>query len=518
MALANFFDKSLLNASQVLNEFEITEFESILNSQYVGIAYDHSINNSKEGVKTLDLLIRILARLYPNLQIINICNSNTAVETRLKNIALEINPKINLSTEISPTVCIIVGNSEHQPANCKCFYIGSKGWIFKLSTTAPVESGHSNNPLGAGAAACLGAANVFRYIFKDKLNNADNDSELCFSLFDFNTTEINIENDYGDSIENFQFGEATLVGIGAIGNAVLWTLRNIDSATGRITVIDNEKISLTNLQRYVLTSQSNISPNEIYKVDLAKEQLKATKIKVMPIKLNWQEFFSQAKNKKIEKILVAVDSAKARIEIQSGLPKKIFNSWTQLSELGTSSHLNFLDEKACLMCLYIPDGKVKSKSELISEALQIPQYEPTVRKYLALNLPLDKSLLNIISLSINASHEKLEAYIGKPLEIFYSEVVCGGVLMQLTGKTIKQKQIEVPTAFESALAGILLVSEFIKDALGSTNIQESNKVRLNLLRQFNPKTILDPELKRPHFKCICQDDDFTNSYKKKWNL
>ncbi|MFX4427857.1 E2 ligase fold family C protein, partial [Acinetobacter baumannii] len=53
--------------------------------------------------------------------------------------------------------------------------IGSDGWRAKLSRQRPVGSGSTTNPFGAGAAACFGAANVFRRMFADQLPRGDLD-------------------------------------------------------------------------------------------------------------------------------------------------------------------------------------------------------------------------------------------------------------------------------------------------------------------------------------------------------
>ena len=37
--------------------------------------------------------------------------------------------------------------------------------LAKFSPENPLEVGESTNPLGAGVAACIGASNIFRYVF-----------------------------------------------------------------------------------------------------------------------------------------------------------------------------------------------------------------------------------------------------------------------------------------------------------------------------------------------------------------
>ncbi|MBK7764393.1 MAG: E2 ligase fold family C protein [Bacteroidetes bacterium] len=512
MALANFFDKCALNAAQILNQFNREAFENILTKNYIGIVYDKSALNSSEARMTLDLLVRIAARLYPNMQIIGIGGAVSDYSNGLQILAKSINPDINLSSKVNPNIAIVVGDSVYNETDCLSIYAGSNSWVLKQSKSRPVSSGSSNNPFGAGAAACFATAHLFCYVFKDQLDNPNFDDELTLSLLDFsngsNQTNTKLEN-----IENFCFKNTTLVGAGAIGNAALWALKNLNSVQGEITILDNEDISLTNLQRYVMTTQNNIDRK---KVEFAKEILDKSKLKINPVCLEWEEYINAGNNKNLDNILVAVDSAKARINIQSSLPKHIYNSWTQQNDLGVSIHSDFVDENACLMCLYLPDQPTSSKSVIMADALGIPDLEPNVRKAIELNSPLDSNLLNIIALRNGIETTAMNTYIGKDINTFYSEAICGGFFLKLTGKANNQKQVEVPTPFESAFAGILIVSEFIKSKLG-LNVEQSKKhIRFNLFKNVNYDNITSKEIKRPHLKCICQDEDFTNAYQKKW--
>ena len=95
MALANFFDKASLGLSQILKGCDRNELERLLWDRTVGIFYDENASTSKEGRATLDLTVRLLARLYPKIRI----ESTYANELKdqLAALAKSINPVIDIT-------------------------------------------------------------------------------------------------------------------------------------------------------------------------------------------------------------------------------------------------------------------------------------------------------------------------------------------------------------------------------------------------------------------------------------
>ena len=76
---------------------------------------------------------------------------------------------------------------------------------------------------------------------------------------------------------------------------------------------------------------------------------------------------------------------------------------------------------------------------------------------------------------------------------------------------------EVPSAFESALAGILLASEIVIDVTQLRKTPIPSISRINLLRPIS-KYINENQTKHHLGRCICQDDDFRDVYLEKWDI
>jgi ThiF family len=72
---------------------------------------------------------------------------------------------------------------------------------------------------------------------------------------------------------DIDIGDIHLVGIGAIGCAAVWTLSKCDFLKGSLRLIDPEEVSLSNLQRYVLCSQTDVQ-QKCKKVEVAIQALK----------------------------------------------------------------------------------------------------------------------------------------------------------------------------------------------------------------------------------------------------
>ncbi|WPU94753.1 E2 ligase fold family C protein [Mucilaginibacter sabulilitoris] len=506
MALANFFDKSALAASQILQGYDRTEFENRLLTSAIEVTFDGNAVKSGEGIATLELTIRILARLYPKIVFTELEPDTADYKHRLIALAQAINPEIELEAEAF-VATIAVGNTPITRTT-PVFYIGSDGWNVRFSPVAPVGSADSLNPFAAGAAACFGAANVFRHVFADQLQNAQLDTAFNLSLVDFekkNDSGETSSNDIGDAA--LALPETILVGLGAVGNGAVWALSKIPLLEGTVHLIDPEKIDLSNLQRYIMALQND---KDRCKTELAADYLKETTLNIVPHFGDWSSFLADRNNWHMDTVLIAVDNAPDRINIQGSLPKYILNAWTQPTDLGISRHFDFLKD-ACLACLYPPKSGSKSESVLIAESFGLLQEEVTIREMLYNNAAIDEIWLAKIAAGKSVPIDLLTPYVGRPIREFYHAVFCGGVLIGHESNS----QVETPMAFQSALAGILLASELIIKSADIRTEPMVSMTRINLLKPLSDY-LNEAVLKPQDRTCICCDDDFKDQYYRKY--
>ena len=511
MALASYFSKDVLAFSQVLKKANCECFESVLNSNIVEIAFDNTIKDY-EGSVSLNLAIRLLSRLYPKIKISDLTNENKDIVDKLTEKALAINSNIEI-TQAIPTISLIIGSTEITNENLRqIIYIGSDHWISKLSSENPVGSGNSSLPFAAGASVCIGLSNIFRFIFKELIDDCELDNEVNLSLINLTQTNDAEKVD----INEIDIDDTILVGFGAIGNGFIWALSNTPNIKGKLTVIDPEKIECSNLQRYCLAEENHI---DSFKVQISKDLFQDSEIKVNLFEGNWTEYLNSTGNWKNELVCIGVDSSKDRIAIQSSLPKSILNAYTESNLIGITRHPNFV-ETACLSCAFIPEQKRESYSLTVARNLKIPDKERLIRDYLYKNKPVDRKLLELVTEANSVDINELYQYEGDNISNFYSTVVCGGYLLSKSNSDGEAIDIEAPLAFQSTLAGILLASELIISKLKLRSINFKNHTQIHPLNPIkkdqNPYNHTSDKDKTG--RCICNDEDFRNIYMKKWKM
>jgi hypothetical protein len=524
MALANFSDRAAQAASQVLPGFDLASFAEVLLSRVVGVAFDAAAVRTREGRATLELAVNLLARLYPRLALVPASGKSGGGRRRsrrpparpagvagvldgLAATARAINPDIEIVSDVEGVAaCLVVGETPVSVA--PAVHVGSDGWLVRLSPDSPVGSADTPNPFGAGAAACFGAANVFRLLFAEQLSRGGPDGAFTLSLFDF---EPNAPTPANPPVGAVDLGESHLVGLGAIGNGAVWALARTPDLWGTLHLVDHECVELSNLQRYALTTQAEVqSP----KVGLAAKALGGTRVDARPHQQRWGEYLRCRRDWALQRVAVAVDSARDRIAIQAALPCWVVNAWTQPDDLGVSRH-SFLGDQACLMCLYLPDRKQKDEDELVAEAIGLADAREEIRELLYRDAPVTRQLLERIATARQVPVEPLLPFEGESLRVFYREAICGGILLQFEKAAGQAARAEVPMAFQSALAGIMLAAELVAHAGGLKQAPPPVTTKINLLRPLGSYLSL-PATKHPSGRCICQDHDYVAVYRGKY--
>lgn len=510
MALPEYFKRNAQAAAALIQGLDATLLAARLEQEVIGVAYDVSAHASKEGQAALDMTLRLFSRVYPTLVIAGLPGTKPDYQRALENLARSINPRVTVLNDIAQATKLLVFGGTmvrgNRKAKAHTWYVGSDNWFAKLSKAAPVGSGKSANPLAAGAAACVAVANIFRAVFVSKLGAEALDSEVAVSLLDLRPVGPGSAN---PAVGRVKFEDVHLVGAGAIGNGVLWALSRM-ACEGTLHVVDHESVSDSNLQRYVMASAADRTRQ---KAALAQEWLKklGPHLEVIPHPTRWDTHVAGIAEHKVDTVISAVDSAQGRIEIQSSLPRLIFNGWTQRGEAGVSRH-TFLGESACLACLYLPTGKAPSEDVVIAIALRLGGDDVTVREVrrrLYHSIPTERTFLERIATAAGLDYMKLAAFENRPLRELYVQGVCGGGVMEFRDAALQAKA-EVPMGFQSALAGILLAAELARPSRLAETVAQ-----IDLLSTF-PERPGHLRAKTLTPLCICSDNDFIEVFKQKY--
>jgi molybdopterin/thiamine biosynthesis adenylyltransferase len=517
LALANFFEKNALAAHQILGGLDAEALAELLDGEVVGLAIDRAGAETIEGRYTASLAVDLVARFYPRIRLAPLGRgmARHPFIRELTGRAETINPAIEFSS--SPfTRVLVIGSSRPPDAAETVVYLGSDGWKVRLSPSYPVGSGDTSNPFGAGGAACVGVANIFRAVMRRYLPGARLDREVNVSVLDWGTPIGGTTPPDLDAVA-LDVSETLLGGVGAIGNAVIWALARVPRLRGTLRLIDPELIELSNLQRYVLTTQESTNRS---KVELAASELRRhhPDLAVTEHPQRWGVYLHGRGNWTIPRVATAFDSPADRIAAQGALPRSLLNAWTQLGDLGVSRHTAF-GEAPCVACLYTPLVGGKSDAERIANDLGFPGAPLEIRNLLYTDEPVSELFVRRVAANLGKTSadeiDILLRYAGRPLRQFHTETVCGGVMLEL-GVRPGERPVEAPMAFQSALAGITLAAEIVLDAVrrdAGHKYHGPTRTVLDLLRPV--PTYPHPPISRRE-RCICSDQDYVGAYREKY--
>jgi hypothetical protein len=497
MAVADYYQRAALAASQVIAGFDEGLFRRTLEGTAVGVGVSRGAAETSEGNALADLTVRLLARLYSALEL---RIDHEAEGERLATLARAINPQIELTT----TARIGIGIGEDTPAFETTFFAGSSGWDALLSRQEAVPTGSSHNPFGPGAAACLAAADLFkRVLLPDWSQRMTGDARFSTFYREKQATGQTVPNQDWTLV-----GDAVLVGLGAIGNGALWALGRAP-LVGRLHLVDPEAIELSNLQRYVLSVRSD---EHRAKTDIARSY-QLGPLDVVPHEQSWSDFLGELGHYH-RHVLVALDSAADRRSVQGALPEWIANAWTQPGDLGISIHGPFGGEGACLSCLYLPTSRSQNEDEIIAQALGVPDLVVDVRTLLHTGAGVSRTLLAAMAGPLGRPLEDLLAYEGRPIRTLYVEGICGGGLIPLGTTGVPRQELHVPFAHQSALAGVILAAGLVRRAVGGSD-PTTVVTRINPLAPL-ADYVTQPILRAGQGLCICEDPDYLRVFETKY--
>lgn len=491
MGIPDYFQRNAVAVSQVISGLDEQRLASRLEDVCIGVTIGPDAGGD-EGRTMADLLVRLLARLYPSIIIHEEGAGGVADEIRA--LARRINPRIDLSGEA--TIETVIGVAQPRWTTTRAVFAGCEGWTARLSTRGPQACGASNNPFGAGLAACLAAADVFRAVFLPG-TELDGDREIV--------VPDARERPRGNGDVEGSVGNLVLAGAGAIGNAAAWALSRT-AVDGSIEIVDHESVDLGNLQRYVLAERDDEGRQKAPFVAGGFDG----KLTASGHACTIAEFLHK-KNHKVDNLLLALDSAKDRCAAQASLPRRVANAWTQPGDLGVSWH-DFL-EGACVSCLYLPNGKSKNEDEIIAESFGVADRLMQVRTLLYKDEGAPRDLLAAIAEARELPLAKLLPFEGRPLRALYTEGFCGGAVIPLGEPGRPANEVHVPLAHQSALAGVLLAAAGVR--MGLSGRVDSVVTQYDVLKPQERFQVY-PVAKPAGERCICQDEDFRDVYRKKY--
>ncbi len=504
MALAPYFGR-VGDAVGALTAITAEDLEKLLESITVHVQLGPATATDPAWRDGAGLLINLLARLYPTIQI----TGPHEIVTDLTKAARAINPAITFAEGTRTRSHVIAYPSG---PGTDVIAVDAAGWVAGIDTEIePAPPSVFTTMTGA----CLGAAELFRTVFADELGERGRRGPQPGTI---TLTDADVEPGF---IKGLVLPPMSLAGAGAVGQAAVLALA-ASGATGTMKVVDPEVLELSNLQRYVLSHMHNLG---VAKVDLVGDLLTPLGWTVERVQTVWGADARSGPGQ--NRVLVALDSAKDRIGLAGGLHANIYNAWTQPADLGVSRHTRFGDEP-CLACLYFPLHERPGDDEVIANALG--EHRLRILSYFTTNVPVGAPLpiineiadvplppeagqwtstpliVDLVNRGI-VPGDDMARWAVLPIGALYNHGICGGGLIRVPGSELAH-EVVVPVVHQSALAGILLAFEAVADASGA-GAGRPVETRIDLLAGL-PQITHRPRARTP--RCICSDPDYVEAY------
>jgi hypothetical protein len=329
------------------------------------------------------------------------------------------------------------------------------------------------NAVGAAFAAGLAASEAFKYVARVRESRGVLHDYVCFCPFAL-SSDMSISIPLLSPIEL----DATLVGVGSIGSAIVMLLDALQ-LSGRVVLVDRQRYALENVGTYSFGTRQD-ALRGTWKVELAQQVLTGfdTELVRDPAE-DLPALIGSGEVSRTPLVLSALDTAESRRATQRMWPDHLIDAQTGDSMVGFCGYRHGIDP--CLMCSFPVDVAAPSGMHQFAEHLGLP---PEL-----FGLPgavLEESHLT----SVNAeAREKLKRFIGKP--------VCS--LMDGTVSVFGSDGFQPAATFIALQAACLSVARLAASSLGY--VSQSNFGQYDTLVGPQRATV---ENMKPKRSCVCQ--------------
>jgi hypothetical protein len=423
----------------------------------------------------------------------------------------------------------------------RVLYVDNRGWTAYLGTTGPWNHPPAPiNLLAAYFAGCWAAADAFNHRFAALLPRIQ--TIIGYHTFDLLTLQDGapprIEPDIQQVIVDLD--DVALVGVGSIGQAFVEALGYLPSLRGRIHLIDHEDTDESNESRYPLSFPHNRGHP---KVQIASDHLRnlhptlqvtcgvpvptvvGANLQVRPQGLDGQavqlqvtqrpfqpmayEGVMRARVQPFKTMIVAVDSASVRRDIQMGLHGTVFNSWTfaEDGQVAFCVGRHEVDGRwGCLACMYhMGSTDEPTAIEFAQRITGWSQEKVTERLITNRDQPTSQSEVEALAARRGIPPEHWPGLVGKRLADVIHQA-CG-----LASFSQGDRNVVAPVAHATAMAGTLLATAVIRQALGLEQMEH-----LAIYDCLRPPNKLALQARRKVPGCLCQDGDVQRVYADEW--
>ena len=269
--------------------------------------------------------------------------------------------------------------------------------------------------------------------------------------------------DWKSSLVPIDLQQTYIAGAGAIGNGFLWAAQHLNFR-GQLKIADDDSVSPGNLNRQIWFQHDDIGLPKVHRI-VQKAQPYFLELELVPHICRLQDLPDRTDAPWLRRLIVAVDSRRARRQLQNEFPGEVFDSsTTDIREIVV--HYNRQPNAlACLSCIYEADEDEFTREKHIAEHLGVSVED--VRS--------DRISSSAAS-QISTKHRELvpEDLIGVAYDTLFKALCAEGQL-----QTPEGKRIIAPFAFISVLSGTLLALEIVRRLGHGSHARDFNYWRLS---------------------------------------
>jgi molybdopterin/thiamine biosynthesis adenylyltransferase len=371
--------------------------------------------------------------------------------------------------------------------------INSNGFTARVSSgsTSLLRDCSQPNPIGALAAASLGAAEIFKRLIKLVPERGELFDGLYFSLYSYEVKE-----DPGPPLPDCIPIDLLLVGIGAIGNGVLCLLDALP-ISGRAVFVDKQAFAEENLGTCIMIGPKDIgSPKARFAETLLGEKLECVGFPQDIIEFN----ATTVKGLPYPKIIIsALDQIEPRHAVQSLWPNLVIDGAIGTFACEATLH-PWPEDLSCLYCDFERPPKCSEKLESELTGLTEERLRETTSRITE----------DDVRTAPVAKRQWLRKQIGKEICSVVSEAT-----IEKLSRELQQKEFEPSVPFVACLSSCIIVTELIRHTLQWPRVLETG---------FQFDVLVGPQrgIRKAHLRkrsCICvQRNHIINALRVKHGL
>jgi molybdopterin/thiamine biosynthesis adenylyltransferase len=229
---------------------------------------------------------------------------------------------------------VAVGDMPRQKSGWVVYPTGWSAGLERPGTTLPsnlASGGAEFNPVGAAVAAALGAAAVYHHFNQTILPRYEHQAPLWISTLHRATAGIS---DLNGVIapplpSNIDLGRVLVVGAGALGGNALAILGRLNGLRGRIDVVDQDRLDLSNLNRLPTALIAHVGLN---KAELALSPFTGSAVETFAHTQQYERLWTgdgaRLPSESYDLVLSGVDQMASRAFIQAGWPRLLIDGGT----------------------------------------------------------------------------------------------------------------------------------------------------------------------------------------------